>query len=373
VRLPLRVRTLHMLSLSLTGPQPPPPPGHSTLLDGSMVSDDKVALSTLDDIVSLLKGWKRAAEEGPLTPRRAPQKAARPSSARPSSARRSRFGALQEEARPALTPATSYNYVLGLQDRETPRVQDYRARLRTSASTLTDSVGLLRAMERTKRYSRDATSTSADPRRHSPCRQEQQDFDFVTFADPPPPPKQRGVINVSVRPLSAREPREAATLRLQRPASARMASSQDEEYSPVGFATISQGAHRQASRQQSVKSCSARTSLAQPGSLSVRKWDGGDSVFAPIRIQAPAGMIHDSSGDGHLRWLNVATCAELVSRLCCLLLEHSFYTQYMLLLFPQLSIHGLFPQLSIHGILRNENRRELLRLLRELFLRKPTP
>jgi hypothetical protein len=285
-----------------------------------MVSNDKVALSTLEDIFSLLVGWQRATEEGLSA--QAPR-GLRPASALPQSAHRRRFGALHEDTRPGLTPASAYNYILDLESSETTRVQDYRERVRTCASTMTDSVGILRAIDKAKKYSRHPTAAGGGVGRRSPPRVTQTrapsslsigtydhgaNFDFMTLEGPAPPRQE--VIRVNMRPLSAREPREAATKRLQRPASARVYSTRDAGYMPAS------GGSPVMSKPRGRGFDITGSALAESEALSIRQLTGTDSTFSPLRIQMPRNTMHHASSDDHLRWLNAATCEELVSYLC---------------------------------------------------------
>lgn len=291
---------------------------HTQCLTRSMVSDDKVALSTLEDVFSLLAGWRRATEEG--LPAQA-HRGLRLASARPQSAHRRRSGVLHEDTRPGLTPASAYNYILDLESSETTRVQDYRERVRSLASTMTDSVGILRAIDKAKKYSRDPSAAGGGVGRRSPPRVTQTrapssssigaydhgaNFDFMTLEGPAPPRQE--VIRVNVRPLSAREPREATTKRLQRPASARVYSTRDAGHmpaSPVMSKPWGRGGFG-----------ITGPALVESEALSIRQLTGTDSAFSPLRIQMPRNTMHHASSDDHLRWLNAATCGELVSYLC---------------------------------------------------------
>jgi len=280
------------------------------------------ASSTLDEICTLLREWRSAAERGALGPGETPSRLASARSARPASAR-SRLG---QGVRPALTPA-AYSYALdfaGADGDATTRERDYKSRVSSHASTLTDSVGVWRAVQRAANYTGRAAGRvpgsqrldnsaavgfSGVPRVPSLSLDFNNNFDYVKLESPAPHHAGQEVIRVNVRPLSARAPRNAATTKMQRPASARMASRRD------AAASLSSSYLQAPPSKQ--RPSSAR-SASQRAPMTVRAFEPfQDTAFSSLRVAVPTDVLYESANfHDHLRWLNAATCAELVDAVC---------------------------------------------------------
>ena len=285
-----------------------------------MTSDDKVALKTMDDICALLGEWKRAAENAGIlvSGRRRilsgnPARPSRPLSAR-STGRSSSIGNNTADVRPP------YSYSLDFHLNASQTVRDYSARVRAGpggqdtrravhASTLTDTIGVLRAIQKTAQYSaRDAVTVASEfgpnvPPLHLQNRDEDQEqsqnrFDFVQF-EPSALSEQwegkKDAIQVKITP------------RVQRPASARMANRRDTSaVDRTAYTSTSFHQRPLSARQRPLSSSSAstRTPVLEMGMFQQRLSVPTDKLYNDANV-------HD-----HHRWLQAATCAELVDVIC---------------------------------------------------------
>jgi hypothetical protein len=311
------------------------------------------SISTLDDIGSLLQEWRQIREKR-TTPSVRPSSAR--ASTRPSSAHSKGHGG-KSFSRPELTPSSAHTYSLDLDGMQTtPRSREFSSRLSLGASTLADGVGMWRAMRKASEFAgvaashrarsgfflrtpRDATLKSGySPRIGTPSTVENDDvsnrYDFVNFDASPG----NRVMRVSVRPMSARTRREPAAVALQRPSSARMSSSRDAR-------TENSGAIGQtASDHPSPHLHREKTHIVREFEpLRVQKMDvanAEDSRFSPLRIVKTPNAIYDEVNfDDHLRWLNAATCGELVDAICRR--PHDEMLQYARRLQDHLQIFGI--------------------------------
>jgi hypothetical protein len=272
-----------------------------------MVSDDRVAANTLNEICTLLREWERVSSNGPQGGTR--EAAFRPSArAAHPSLKRGKFGT---GVRPSLT-STAYSYALDFGGSEaSPHERDYKARMASDASTLTDNVSVWRAIQRANNYANKAAAGRPSSRHlqgtlafSSRVPSLQLDFknadpanyfDYVHL-ESPAPPAGKDVIRINVRSQSARSPSAAA--KMQRPESARMAS-------------------RREAAASNQRPSSAR-SVLQQAPMTVRALDPGqESAFLQLKVSLPHKVLYENANfHDHLRWLNVATCAELVDAIC---------------------------------------------------------
>jgi len=278
--------------------------------------------STLDDISSLLVEWKRATGNGSACSR----KGAGPTATQ--SARRSSFGGSRDT-----------NYSLELDDRDTSsRARDYHRRVSANASTLTDGVGVLNAMKKVASYSSRASVGRVRTARSPPCATDisarisgvpslalaktpANDFDELpTHYDRHKFQAQLVWSRERAQPVSARAPRKDISLRLQRPASARVGSNRTSAgdaltassrvpYTPPYTLRPSTEAT------QRPHSAFARTVLPGHEVLSVCTWQDAHAFFPALRVAVPTDAVYAMHGD-HLRWLSCATCGELADAIC---------------------------------------------------------
>jgi hypothetical protein len=183
----------------------------------------------------------------------------------------------------------------------------------SDASTLTDTVSGWRAIQRVNNYANNAAvgrsssrhlqGTLASGSRVPSLQLDYQNadranyFDYVHLESPPPPAGQN-VIRVKVRSLSAKLPWDAAAAKMQRPASARMASRREAA-----------GCKQRPS--------SARSALQRAPMTVLALNPGQDSAFLQLRVSVPHDVLYENTNfHDHLRWLYAATCAELVDAVC---------------------------------------------------------
>lgn len=287
----------------------------------------------------MLVEWKRVAENDESGPVRKP-------TSRPASAR----------VQTGLNPPTARKYSLNFNDMDTTsRARDYRSRVSAGASTLTDSVGVFSVIKKVSAYSPPRAWTTSAPilgARATGARTSgvpllnlarspstdlaelSEKFDYDKFEVPH---HAQDVMRVSVRPSSASlgTPRAVATSRLQRPASARMASSRDDALA----ARLPYTPH---SQWQSTTQRPMSARAVQDAALIVRKWDRGHPSFSELRVTVPTDLMLDAPSplNDHLRWLSGTTCGELVDAVCRR--PHEELAHHVRRLQDHLQIFGIF-------------------------------